>query len=203
MKTLFLLLPLQCLLLFAAIGQKTTIEKSWRDPGTLMKMGQFNKILVVALVRNEQNRKKVEDEIIKQLKSKAVASYTLRERFPDGLTESIVADLVKKEGFDGAIIMQLMNPANEIKYSPGTGTYPANYQSFYPYYEGASAKYEDEAYFDKNEMYVIETNIYTLKENKLIWNGITNTVEPQNIDRFITSLAKTITNEMKRQGFLY
>jgi hypothetical protein len=202
MKTTFLIL-LQFVLIFTAMGQKTTIEKSWRDPGTLVKMGQFNKILVVALVRNEQNRKTVEDDIIKQLKSKAVASYTLRDRFPDGLTADIIAELVKKEGVDGAIIMQLMNPGNEIAYSPGTGTYPANYQTFYPYYEGAKTKYDDPAYFDKNDVYVIETNIYSLKENKLIWNGITNTVDPKSIEKAITSLARTITNEMKRQGFLY
>jgi hypothetical protein len=202
MKTPFFLFFLS-MFLFSAYGQKTTIEKSWRDPGTLVKMGQFNKILVVALVRNEENRKRVEDDIIKQLKSKAVASYTLRERYPDGLTEQAVAELVKKEGFDGAIIMQLMNPTSEIAYSPGTGTYPANYKTFYPYYEGANNKYADPAYFDKNEVYVIETNIYSLKENKLIWNGITNTVDPKTIEKAISSLSRTITNEMKRQGFLY
>lgn len=200
---LTILAVLICFFSLQTSAQKTTIVKSWRDPGTLVKMGQFNKMLVIALVKNEENRKQVEDDIIKQLKSKAVASYTLRERFPEGLTQEKIDYLVKKEGFDGAIIMQLMNPTNELKYSPGTGMYPANYKTFYPYYEGATDKYQDTTYFVKNDLYTVETNIYSLKENKLIWNGITNTIEPANLEKIIPSIGKAIVTEMKRQGFLY
>jgi hypothetical protein len=202
MKTLLIMLAI-CLFSFTGLTQKTTIERSWRDPATLVKMGQFNKILVVAFVKNEQNRKRVEDDIIKQLKSKAVASYTLIEGHSESLTEEKLSEIIKREGFDGAIVMQLMNPNKELTYSPGTGTYPANYNSLYPYYGGAHNKYHDEDYFEKHDLYVVETNIYSLKDNKLIWNGITNTVDPASVDKIVASLGKAITNEMKRQGFLY
>lgn len=202
MKTPIVLM-VASLIYLSGFSQKTTIEKSWRDPATLVKMGQFNKILVVAFVKNEQNRKRVEDDIIKQLKSKAVASYTLIEGNSEALTEEKLAEIVQKEGFDGAIVMQLLNPNSELTYSPGTGTYPANYNSLYPYYGGAHNKYHNEDYFEKHDLYVVETNIYSLKENKLIWNGITNTVDPTSVDKIIASLGKAITTEMKRQGFLY
>jgi hypothetical protein len=86
---------------------------------------------------------------------------------------------------------------------PGTGTYPSWYKDFYPYFDGASGSYHDESYTSSRTSYAVETNMYSLKENKLIWNGITNTVEPKNLDKMVEAIGKVITKEMKKQGFLY
>jgi hypothetical protein len=45
--------------------------------------------------------------------------------------------------------------------------------------------------------------MYSLKENKLIWSGVTNTVNPSDLDKMIEQIGKVVTEEMKKQGFLY
>ncbi len=182
---------------------KTTIVKSWRDPETQVKMGQFNKILVVAFVKNPANRKIAEDDIIKLLKSKGIASYQLLGEGPSTLTEEELVEKIKTEEFDGAVVMRLINPEKEMDYVPGTGTYPAYYNSFYPYYGGSAKNFHDADYMSKHNLYAVETNIYSLKESKLIWSGITTSTDPKDVDKMIASIGKLITGEMKKQGFLY
>ena len=199
----FIFASLFLILTAEAQKQKTTIAKSWRDPETMIKVGQFQKILVVAFVKNPANRKVVEDDIVKQLKSKGIPSYAVLGEGVSDLSDEALSEKIKNEGFDGAVVMQLIDPEKEMQYTPGTGTYPASYNSFYPYYGGASYKYKDPEYFSKHDLYVVETNIYSLKENKLIWSGITNSIDPKNIDKMVESIGKLITSEMKKQGFLF
>ncbi|MCU0388617.1 MAG: hypothetical protein MUE71_08435 [Chitinophagaceae bacterium] len=200
-----LLLSISILAMFSleAQKQKTSIAKSWRDPETMIKVGQFQKILVVAFVKNQENRKIVEDDIAKQIKSKAIPSYSFLGENEASISEEELAEKIKDHGFDGAVVMQLLNPDKEIPYNPGTGTYPASYQSFLPHFGTSSAKYRDPEYLAKHDLYVVETNFYSLKTNKLIWNAITTSVDPKSIDKMIESIGKVITTEMKKQGFLY
>jgi hypothetical protein len=199
----FLIVSLIIMIVAEGQKNKTSIVKSWRDPETMIKVGQFNKILVVAFVKNPANRKVVEDDIVKQLKSKGVPSYAVFGEGISDLNEEELAEKIKNEGFDGAIVMQLLNPEKEMQYTPGTGTYPASYNSFYPYYGGSAKKFHDPEYFEKHDVYIIETNFYSLTNNKLVWSGITDSVDPKSIDKLISSIGKLITTEMKKQGFLF
>lgn len=202
MKQILLLLTAM-LILSGLFAQKTSISKSWRDPETQVKMGQFGKILVVAFVKNPANRKIVEDDIIKILKSKAMASYQLLGEGKSTLTDEELAEKIKNGGFDAAIVMRLIDPEKEIEYTPGTGTYPASYESFYPYYDGSAMVFNDPEYMSKHDVYAVESNFYSLKTNKLIWSSITTSIDPKNVDKMVASIGKLISSEMKKQGFLY
>jgi hypothetical protein len=201
MKSLIFAFSILCLLETQA--QSTTLSSSWRDPETLVKMGQFNKVLVVALVKNKATRRIVEDDIIKILKSKGIASYQYLGEESNSMSTEELSEKIKTDEFDGAIVMRLIDPSKDLSHMPGTGIYPAYYKDFYPYYKGAASSYHDENYTSSRTSYAVETNMYSLKENKLIWNGITNTVDPKNLDKMVEAIGKVITKEMKKQGFLY
>ena len=53
----------------------TKITNSWREPNKQLYTGEWNKILVVALLKNETNRRKVEDELLNYLNGKGFVSY--------------------------------------------------------------------------------------------------------------------------------
>jgi hypothetical protein len=184
-------------------AQSTTLSSSWRDPETQVKMGQFHKVLVVAFVKDSANRRLVENDMIKLLKSKGIASYQYLGEGTTALSTEELSEKIKSDEFDGALVMRLIDPAKDLNHMPGTGTYPSYYKDFYPYFGGALSDYHNENYAKTKTSYAVETNLYSLKENKLIWNGITNTVDPKNLDKMVESIGKVITKEMKKQGFLY
>lgn len=199
----FFLFAFSILMMLEMQAQSTTLISSWRDPATQVKMGQFNKVLVVAFVKNEASRRIVEDDLVKLMKSKGIASYQYLGEESTSLSTEELGEKIKTDEFDGAIVMRLIDPAKDISHMPGTGTYPSWYKDFYPFFEGASGNYHDENYTSSKTSYAVETNLYSFKENKLIWNGITNTVEPKNLDKMVEAIGKVITKEMKKQGFLY
>lgn len=199
----FFLFAFSIIMILETHAQSATLSSSWRDPETLVKMGQFNKVLVVAFVKNPANRRIVEDDVIKILKSKGIASYQYLGEGSTTLSLEELSDKIKNDEFDGAIIMRLIDPAKDINHMPGTGTYPSYYKDFFPFYDGASSSYHDESYTSSRTSYAVETNMYSFKENKLIWNGITNTIEPKNLDKMVEAIGKVITKEIKKQGFLY
>lgn len=200
MKNLFIFLISG--LILAGCTPATTLKSSWRDPDTQVKMGQFTKVLVVAFVKNETTRRTVEDDIIKILKSKGIASYQYLGNSA-GMTAEDLAKKISEDEFDGAVVMRLIDKEKETGYVPGTGTYPSYYGGFSPYYGNAYSGFNDPGYYKDNKVYAVETNLYSLKESKLIWSGVTSTVNPADLTKMIGQIGKVVTEEMKKQGFLY
>lgn len=194
MKQLFTVLSLSVILM--SCGPSTKITSSWRDPAVTVTPETFNKVLAIAFVRDETNRRVVEDELVKRLKGKAVASYTLN------LTAADTANLeqkLKSEGFDGAILVRLANVEKELNYVPGSTTYP--YYGFRGYYGYAYGAYASPGYYQEDKIYRIETNLYSLTQNKLIWSATTESTNPSKTTTMINEIGDVIAEKMREEGF--
>jgi hypothetical protein len=49
---------------------------------------------------------------------------------------------------------------------------------------------------------VVETLVYSLTQNKLVWGGQSKTRNPANVDRLIENTAGQVANELVRQGLI-
>ncbi len=56
-------------------GSVAHIEESWRDPDVTVDMAKLDKVVIVALLRNETTRRTTEDKLVSMLKGKGVASW--------------------------------------------------------------------------------------------------------------------------------
>jgi hypothetical protein len=55
---------------------------------------------------------------------------------------------------------------------------------------------------ETNLVVTIETFIFSLPQNKLVWTGTTETINPKNAESFVKQLAGKITAELKSQGLV-
>src|SRR5713226_8063653 len=94
-------------LLLAGCGTTAVIEKSWRDPGVTIDMSKLNKVMVVALLKNDTYRHTAEDEMVALLHGKGVASYNYLNKDVKESQEPALREKLKNEGFDGIITMKL------------------------------------------------------------------------------------------------
>jgi hypothetical protein len=53
-----------------------------------------------------------------------------------------------------------------------------------------------------NTIVSVETLVYSLKQNKLVWAGQSKTTNPSNVDSFIRELARTAAREMRKAKLL-
>ena len=184
-------------------GTVAKIEKSWRDPDTQVNMEQLNKILVVAHLRNEADRRSTEDRMAGYLNGKGVVSYTFLTKSENEENKEKVRAKLKADGFDAVVVMRLLDVDKDVQYVPGTiSTYPTYYRGFYGYYYNSFNRFYDPGYYQTTKTYLVETNIYSLKQDKLIFSAVTSTANPENLDKLTNAVTKSVYQKIKSEGFI-
>src|SRR5580765_4758721 len=179
------------LLLLVSCGPTTKITKSWTDPSFTPAVAQsFNKILVMGLLKDESTRRIAEDKMVKSFKTvTAVQSYSYLQ--PADTIREVVDDKLKKDGFDGVVIMRLADVDKSVSYVPGTG-----YGGWYGY------RYSSPGYYQEDKTFYIETNIYSLPSNKLLWSGTTESLNPNKLDRVVDDIISALRGQLQKEKLI-
>jgi hypothetical protein len=176
----------------------TQLVASWRDPSAPPL--HFRKAIAVFVTRDEALRRTLEDKMADELPN-TVPSYRV-------LSSSDIADTagierrLRKEGFDGAIIMRVVTVDTRVTYSPGAYWYGPPYYSFSNYWGTAWGYPYDPGYVYANQIVTIETQIYSLTNNKLIWAGRSETTDPRTAGKLAHSVVGGVVRALKKDGLL-
>lgn len=154
----------------------------------------------MVMLMDESNRRVAEDKLVSLMRTKAVQSYSYLGELPQNIDGTRLAEAMKADGYDAILIMRLAKQEKEVSYVPGS--YPSSYYSPWGYYGYARPYYGDPGYIRTDNYYYVETNLYDLTSNKLIWSGMTSTWEPSNVPGAVEDIANAVHREMIEKGFL-
>lgn len=204
MKSIFSLFA--ALIMASAItscSPSTKVISSWKDPEAKVDPDHLNKVMVGVLSPQEANRRKAEEQISTYHKS-FVPSYQVLG------TQEILLDtaqskaILKRQGFDGAMLFRLVDKEKTTTYVPGSmnygvgyGGYGGGYWGYHSAYYGA---YYDPGYYKEDVTYVVECILYSFEKNKLLWTGITTTVNPRNREESIADIVRACVDQMRLDG---
>ena len=179
------------MLLLVACGPSTKIEKTWTDPSfTPATVQSYKKILVMGLLKDESTRRIAEDKMVAAFKNvQAVQSYSYLQ--PSDTVRSEVEDKLKKDGFDGEVIMRLADVDKSVSYVPGTG-----YGGWYGY------RYSSPGYYQEDKTFYVETSFYSFPENKLLWSGTTSSLNPNKLDRTVDDIISTLKGKLQKKKLI-
>jgi hypothetical protein len=185
----------------------TQIVKSWTDPSlNADNVPSFNKVLVIAQLKDDSSRRTAEDKLVASSpKGNFVASYNYLK--PGQNNQNLaVADLLK-DGIEAIILMRLTDVAKTTDYVQGTAYYGAwGYgRGFYGGYGGwgyGGAMYGTPGYYEQNKTYYVETNVYDVKSNKLLWSGTTSTLNPTKATEALDDIILAIKTELNNKGLI-
>ena len=209
MKRIFVVLT--AILLYGC-GTSSTIVSSWRDPKITVAQEHFKKVLVVALVKDEASRRVAENRIAA---SNPIfkTSYQYLNETTKQLTQEQKLKILQDENFDGVVTMRLVSIDKETNYVPGTytgmyyGGFDGLYSGMYGYgfgnwYGMYSPAFYDPGYYQETTSYMVETNIFSLKENKLIWTGTTKSDYVTDLGQTVDAIMLAVVKEMRKDGSL-
>jgi hypothetical protein len=208
MKSSRLLGPLGLLLTVAALagcGASTRFTDMWKDP-SLTTLSDLKKIAVFAITQDMSMRRVVEDELVKNAKKReVVASYTFLNQEQIQNVDYVKSTL-KDMAFDAAVTMRVVGVDDRTTYVPGsystTAAYPAPYYSFGGYYGYATPMMYEPGY-NITERYVnVETNIYRLSDEKLVWSGRSETVDPSSATELTRQIAQEAALVLQQQKLI-
>lgn len=169
-------------------GPTTVLTRTWTDPSVKAETFKpFTKILVICRVKDETGSRIAEDKLVAQIKNGVgIPSYSYLHA-SDTVQKDVDARL-KKDGFDGLLIMRLVDVATDVSvYNSG---------GYYRYGYGGNTS----VYVDKN--YMVETNIYSLITGKLLWSGTTSSMNPSSLETTLDEIIAADKAQLVKQGLI-
>lgn len=81
-------------------------------------------------------------------------------------------------------------------------SYPTYYRNFSGYYYRSWSYFSNPGYYSTTKTYTVETNVYSIKEDRVIWTGLTETTDPEGVDKMTAEITKVVFKEMIKEGFI-
>lgn len=207
-----------CVLFLGATACKTTstsFSQSYRNPG--FEDTVFKRVLVIGVTQNQESRQAFEDALASAIASEggtAAASWTV---LPDStqLSEDQIHEVIESEGVDGVLITRLLSVDKDTEYTPPkkynnpkTRYYAASpgwgygYGGFYGFYGTTYAEVHEPGYFETSTTLRLETNLYSVATNELVWTGQSETVDPESLSEARASLTAAVAKKLKEERLI-
>ena len=178
------------------------LTAEWMDPSYRSHPG---KIMVVGVAKAAVNRRIFEDEFVRKLGDHgviAIASYTV---LPDALQNDrkAIADKVAELGADTVLITRLANKKTVQTIVPGIVYNPPPFYGTWPEYYGYG--YDTlyaPGYVVEEELSVIESNLYSASNDKLIWTSTTEIGTSGSVQERIRNYIGIVMKSMAARGLL-
>jgi len=105
-----------------------------------------------------------------------------------------------QHGIDGAITVRLLNIEDKETYVPGNPrVHPGGY---YGYYGRVGAVVYEPGYYRSDTYVKVETSLYDVAAGKLLWTGVSETLNPSTVDGVIAEIVETAGKQLTKQGLL-
>jgi len=178
----------------------TKVESVWKDQA---QTGTLDKVFVLAVLKEPANRDAVEYGIANILNGDTLRAIPTLDFFPnlDEIDKAKVKEMVKEYGIDGALVIRLVDRRVEKVHVPGTSYYDARYGNryaggWYNYYAYGHNAFWNPGYTTENYISTVETAIYDIDSDKIIWTAVTETREntvPAAINSYLKAIDKSLT----------
>jgi len=186
----------------AAAGCGTTSFRStWKDPTAQPITLHGQRVAAFVITPNESQRRAGEDILAGELSARGVqgiAGYQLTGAKPVRDSEVLRRDL-DRAGVEGTVIMRVVDRRQEVNYVPG-GPYYGSMYGYWDYGWGATAY---PGYVNTDTIISVETLVYSVRQDKLLWGGVSDTIDPRNLDTFIRDIAKAASQEIQKSGLVH
>ena len=161
-------------------------------------------ILVIAITGNEDSRRSFERQFVAQLKSAGVEAISSEEAIPMPadleLKKETILNAVKQFENDAVIITHLIDKEEKEAFTRGgqaQGGYYGYYHSRYLY-----SYARDPGYSSTSKTVRLETNLYDVKTEKLIWSGQSKTLSKDSKYQIINDVIKVVINDLQNNKLI-
>jgi len=178
----------------------TKLSQSWVEPDNKK---SFNDFLIIGIGESQQTRRAYESYFVEELRAnnvEAEASYKLIKS-SEKIERETVQKAIKGLKIDGVIMTHMVAVDEETSYRQGTGYASAGYgrrgRSMYGYYPRVNSYVQSPGYYTTHKTYSLETNLYDIETEELVWTARSNTFSPESVDEVIVDMTKLLIKDLK------
>ena len=189
---------------FASGCATTKLTDVWKDPKYTA--GPVQKVMVLGVSKEPKTRIMFEGVYVKALNEAGITAVASHKVLPD--SDKLEKDEIKKaasdEGCDSVIITHLVGiEQKEVHQAAiydrrvygGYGSFGNHYAGTYDYVAVPGSTIEQ-------ELVRLQTNLYDLKSEKLIWRATSKTVEPGAIKSFSEEVSQLLVKSLQKNKLI-
>lgn len=189
----------------------TRMVDSWRSQEYTTYIPE--KVLIIGVTENLTARKKFESQLATELKNRGVEAVESYDVFTPTFTslKQTEADIEKEvgkiynTGFDAILISAVKGIDEKMTYTGDRYRTDYYWRRFGRYYYLYQDVYFDSGYYNKYNIYTIESSLYNLKDNSdksLVWVASYKVVDTSSINTTINDYVKAIIKSLETQGLI-
>ena len=193
-------------LLFAALAgttmfAKTKFKSVWKSSDASGIAFGGKKVAALIIDKDESLRVSGEEMLARELTARGmqgVASYRIVPK-----EELQQADRAKvwyeQAGVEGVVAFKVVSDEKRRTWQPSSWSTPY-YGSFWGYYGNSWSSVYDPGYVRDDRVVSLETLIFSVPKDALVWAGMSETENPKNAAAVVAEVVKEAAKEMKKQG---
>jgi hypothetical protein len=192
--------------LCAAVGLSgcaTGLVSSWKAPDAEPFQLRGEKVAAVVMASDQTTRRAGEHALARELSARGAQGIPMYTLLGDGVPDEAKARAAAEQaGIVGVVVLRPVRIDKELSSTPGTYSGPMHGGFWGGYYGlgwGGSWRGGE---IRTDTIIMIETLVYSLPQNKLVWGGQSKTRNPANLDRLIEDTAEQVADELVRQGLI-
>jgi len=185
----------------------TKLTSTWMDPTA--KDVKLATVMVIGVAKQDMRRRQYEDSFVAQLATRKVNAVASYKYLPDpaAITKETAAQVVIDQKVTQVLVTRLVDVQTVQNYVPPTSTvvgggYPGYYGNWYGYYGSSYQVVSSPGYTYDTTYMTLESNIYDVSSEKLVWSGRTQTEMGSNLDGQIPEFIAVLMGGMTKSGLI-
>ncbi len=185
----------------AVVSAAPDFKSVWKSPDAAQVSFAGKKIAALVITQDDSLRVAGEESLVTELTARglqAVATYRIAPK-----EELQSADRARgwfeKANVEGVVALRPVSSEKRISYNDSLWLSPS-YNTFWGYYGYGYTSVVVIGGVDKDTVITVETLIFSVARNKLLWAGVSETRNPKTLQRFVTDLVKESVKELQKQG---
>lgn len=179
--------------------------KTWKNPEAQPTTWKGKKVVVFAGTRLVDARQGAEQAMVRELAKLGIEGIPSYTAIPPAAEKDLdmARRILTDAGIAGVLIMRVTAFKDETEVGGATAYYLGpNYSSFYGFWgTGWNVQYVPPQVKTKVTV-VVETLVFSVDQDKLLWTGTSETTNPEKVDKLIKQLAGATRDEIKKTGLV-
>jgi len=164
---------------------------------------QFHRMLVAGILENYLVRQEFEDQMKNLLAKYGVEGVQSYMVLPpkNEMMEGELRQRIKESSLDSVLVIRPKSVRQESQEVITGGVYvpPPGYYTFWPYWNMAYTDFAPTTSYTRQNIVVrVECNLYSTKDEKLVWSGETDTIYSKDFEKLAKQYAQTLVISSKK-----
>ena len=190
------------LIVLSACAGSTKLIATWKDKK--YDAGTVNSILIVGLTKDAAARKLYEETFSNRFSRAGVNAVSSLSLIPPDkeMNKDTIKSAAVAESMQAVLVTHLAGSGEKEVYQPGP-TGPTRSARYFGNYIPSvySSSYSMGAY-KKQEFVKLISNLYETSTEKLIWTGVSESIDPESDKRIIETLVGKVIEDLRKNNLI-